>query len=62
MADHALGGAFYALLAMEANGATPEQLDAERVWQVEALPRPIAGLVLSDMSRRASKFRGKLRR
>jgi hypothetical protein len=62
MADHALGGAFYALLAMEANGASPEQLDAERIWQVEALPGPIADLVLSDMSRRASKFRNKFRR
>ena len=62
MADHALVGAYYALLAMEANGASPEQLDAERVWQVEALPGPIADLVLSDMSRGASKFRDKFSR
>jgi hypothetical protein len=62
MADHALGGAYYALLALEADGASPEHMDAERAWQVDALPGPIADLVLSDMSRRATKFRGKFSR
>jgi hypothetical protein len=62
MADHALGAAYYALLAMEANGATSGQLDAERVWQVDALPGPIADLVLSDMSLRTAKFGDKFSR
>lgn len=61
MADHDLGAAYYALLAMEASGASPHQLEAERVWQVQALPEPVAELVRSDMRLRAAKFRDKFR-
>ena len=61
MADHDLGAAYYALLAIEANGASPTQLDAEREWQVEALPEPVAELVCSDMRLRAAKFRDRFR-
>jgi hypothetical protein len=61
MADHELGPAYYALLALEANGASPALVDAERAWQLTALPEPVAELVRSDMRLRAAKFRRKLR-
>jgi len=54
MADHALGAAFYALLAVAE--AEPNDLNAERVWQVESLPKPVSDLVRSDMHLRAAKF------
>ncbi len=54
MADHALGAAFYALLAVAE--AEPNDLNAERVWQLESLPKPVSDLVRSDMHLRAAKF------
>ena len=59
MADHELGAAYYALLALEADGASPDRLAAERSWQVAALPEPVVELVRSDMRQRAAKFRGR---
>jgi hypothetical protein len=61
MADHALGAAYYALLAIESNGASPAQLDVERRWQVAVLPEPVAELVRSDMHLRAAKFQEEFR-
>lgn len=56
MADHELGAAFYALRAVAS--ASPDDLDAERAWQLQSLPQPVADLVRSDMHVRAEKFRG----
>ena len=56
MADHELGAAFYALRAVAS--ASPRDLDAERAWQLQSLPHPVADLVRSDMHRRAGKYRG----
>ena len=59
MADHALGAAYYALLALRAEH--PEDgsvLDAERRWQRAAVPAAIADLVRDDMRLRAAKFQG----
>lgn len=59
MADHELGGAFYALRAiMAAHPDNPEKTTEEREWQREALTPDIRELVLDDMHKRASKFKG----
>ena len=58
MADHELGAAFYALRALEAAGAPPAQVEAERAWQRSVLPSSVADLVTADMRRRSAKFRG----
>ena len=44
MADHSLGGALYALKAIEATG---QSIEPERTWQNERLPLEIKDLVLS---------------
>ncbi len=56
MADHELGAAFYALRAVA--GISPDDLAAERAWQLQALPQSVADLVRYDMRRRAEKFLG----
>lgn len=59
MADHELGGAFYALRAvMATHPDNPEKITEEREWQREALTPDIRELVLDDMHKRASKFKG----
>jgi hypothetical protein len=59
MADHELGGAFYALRAVvAANPGSPDKLVEEREWQRAVLPPDIRELVLDDMRQRAEKFQG----
>ncbi|MCS5717807.1 hypothetical protein N1027_06625 [Herbiconiux sp. CPCC 205763] len=59
MADHELGGAFYALRSIRiAHPDDLQRLTREKQWQVAALPDGIRALVLDDMRRRATKFRG----
>lgn len=54
MADHELGGAFYALKALaKAFPDNGERLEEERNWQLSTLPPQIAPLVIDDMRRRA---------
>jgi hypothetical protein len=57
MPDHELGAAYYALRATRAFGG---DVDAERTWQVAALPAAIADLVREDMLRRVETFGGML--
>ena len=49
MADHSLGGAFYALKAVEAKGASPE---LEWAWQLEQIPLEVRELVLLPLKTR----------
>lgn len=57
MADHELGGAFYALRAIKAaHPDNPEKMTEEHEWQREALTPDIRELVLDDMQRRAKKL------
>ena len=49
MADHSLGGAFYALKAIEAKGASAE---LEQAWQLEQIPEEVRALVLSALETR----------
>ena len=59
MADHELGGAFYALRAIAAAYPNnPEKLTEERTWQRSALTPVIRELVIDDMQRRTGKFGG----
>lgn len=59
MADHELGGAFYALRAIaKAYPDDSSKLAGEREWQHSALTPDIRELVLDDMQRRAKKFQG----
>lgn len=61
MADHELGGAFYAIRAVRAASAPEEAqsaAEAECRWQRERLPDEIRELVLSDQQLRAKKFQG----
>ena len=46
MADHSLGGALYALKAVEADG---QSTDLEHHWQLEQLPIELRTLVLSAL-------------
>lgn len=58
MADHELGGAFYALRAI--SKAYPDdvnKLTEEREWQRQALTPDIRELVIDDMRLREKKFR-----
>lgn len=57
IADHELGAAYYVLQAARAHVG---DVNAERTWQVAALPDAIADLVRDDMLRRAAKFGGML--
>jgi hypothetical protein len=52
MADHSLGPALYALLAVKAAGGSVE---AERSWQISHLPSDVRALVLSALE--APKFK-----
>jgi hypothetical protein len=57
MADHELGAAYFAILAVEAAfPADPDAAARERSWQRERLSPAISELVLDDMSRRKRKF------
>ena len=56
MADHELAAAFYALRAVDA--MAPDDVEAARSWQLQALPQPVADLVRSHMHLRADKFQG----
>lgn len=59
MADHELGSAYYALLAIgQCFPGDAGALDRERHWQLAALTPPIAELVRDDMRERGRKFRG----
>lgn len=59
MADHELGGAFYALRAIaKAYPDNDDKLAEERQWQCDALTPDIRELVLDDMRLRAKKFQG----
>jgi hypothetical protein len=46
MADHCLGAAAYALIAV---GATGAPTDAERAWQIEQLPEEVRELIVSAL-------------
>jgi hypothetical protein len=54
MADHSLGGALYALKAINLAGKSVEE---ERKWQIEQLPEEIKELVLTEMSIKAKHFK-----
>jgi cytochrome c oxidase assembly factor CtaG len=56
MADHELGPAYYALLAVSAATADPLAVERERQWQLRQLGPQIRALVLDDMCQRAAKF------
>lgn len=59
MADHELGGAFYALRAIsKAYPDNADKLIQEREWQRQALTPDIRELVIDDMRLREKKFRG----
>lgn len=54
MADHSLGGALYALKAVN---SADKSIEAERAWQKERLPPDVAELALSGMSEKQRHFR-----
>lgn len=54
MADHALGGALYALRAVQKYGGSVE---AERKWQTGQLPKEIKELVLTAISQKEKHFK-----
>jgi hypothetical protein len=57
IADHELGGAFYALRALaKAHPGDQRRLEEERRWQLIILPEQIKFLVIDDMRCRAKKF------
>jgi hypothetical protein len=59
MADHELGGAYFAIRAVRAASAPGEAVEQgkhECRWQRDRLPEEIRELVLSDMRMRAKKF------
>ena len=59
MADHELGGAYYAIRAvMKRYADDEEKVQEEREWQVGQLTDAIRDLVLDDMRLRAKKFQG----
>lgn len=60
MADHELGAAYYALLALQVSGASADEVEAERRWQLASVPAAVAELVRWDMAQRSQKFRGLL--
>ena len=60
MADHELGGAFFAIKAVRAAAPPSEAVAAgerECRWQRDRLPEAIRELVLSDEERRKDKFK-----
>jgi hypothetical protein len=54
MADHSLGAAIYALIAVKFAG---KSIDAERKWQNEQLPSEIKELVLSTRTQKEHSFK-----
>jgi hypothetical protein len=56
MADHSMGGALYALKAVNCAG---ECMDVERNWQTEQLPLEVRDFVLEVMSQKAAHFKMK---
>jgi hypothetical protein len=54
MADHALGGALYALKAVSLSGG---DVSAEREWQINLLPEQIKELVLETSKLKEKSFR-----
>jgi hypothetical protein len=52
MADHCLGGVYYALKALEAAGALT---DGERAWQLERLPAEVRELVVTALAARFTR-------
>lgn len=50
LADHELGGAYFALLTIQASAPDdPGAVNRELLWQREMLPSAVAELVLDDM-------------
>lgn len=56
MADHSLGGALYALKAVNCAGKSMEE---ERDWQTDRLPLEVKDLVLEVMNQKAAHFKMK---
>lgn len=56
MADHSMGGALYALKAVNCAG---KSMDAEREWQVGQLPLEVKDFVLEVMQRKPAHFKMK---
>ena len=56
MADHSMGGALYALKAVNCAG---KSMDDERNWQIEQLPLEVKDFVLEVMSLKAKSFKMK---
>lgn len=54
MADHSMGGALYALKAVNCAGKSIEE---ERNWQMEQLPLEVRDFVLEVMSQKAAHFK-----
>ncbi len=54
MADHSLGGALYALKAVQSAG---KSIDVEKKWQIKQLPPEIKDFVLSAMSVKEKSFK-----
>ncbi len=56
MADHSMGGALYAIKAVNCAG---KSMDEERSWQIEQLPLEVRDFVLEVMQLKAKHFRMK---
>jgi hypothetical protein len=56
MADHSMGGALYALKAVNCAG---KSMDDERDWQIEQLPLEVKDFVLEVMGLKAKSFKMK---
>jgi len=54
MADHSMGGALYALKAVNCAG---KYLEEERLWQMEQLPMEVKDFVLEVMQLKARHFK-----
>lgn len=56
MADHSMGGALYALKAVNCAGKSMEE---ERNWQMDRLPLDVRDFVLETMNQKAAHFKMK---
>ncbi len=56
MADHSLGGALYALKAVNCAGKSMEE---ERNWQIDQLPLEVKDFVLEVLNQKAAHFKMK---
>lgn len=56
MADHSMGGALYALKAVNCAG---KSMDEERDWQQAQLPLEVKDFVLEEMQQKANHFKMK---